>query len=150
MKSPSKNIKPNKAAGPDGISGRILKTCCKELADIFRQLFQWSLDYHIVPRIWKASTITPVPKMSKPKESNDFRPIALTATVMKCFEHIIKDVLLDETNNLLDPFQFAYRANRGVSDCIILTNILTNLKPMCVPCSLIFLQLLTPLNHIFF
>ena len=56
--------------------------------------------------------------MPKPKELNDFRPIALTATVMKCFEHIIKDVLLDETYNLLDPFQFAYRANRGVSDAL--------------------------------
>ena len=115
-----KNVKPNKAAGPDGISGRILKTCCKELAGDFRQLFQLSLDCHTVPKLWKASIIAPIPKISKPTVLNDYRPISLTAIVMKCFEQIVRNVLLTETQDFSDPFQFAYRANRSVSDALII------------------------------
>lgn len=37
---------------------------------------------------------------------------------MKCFERVIKDILLDETRNAVNPFQFAYRAHR-VDDAII-------------------------------
>lgn len=50
-----------------------------------------------------------------PKSLNDFRPVALTF-LMKTFEKIIKDEILGATHAKLDPFQFAYRAGRGVED----------------------------------
>ena len=53
---------------------------------------------------------------------NDFRPVALTSIAMKCFERIILNNLLYNVNHLLDPYQFAYRARRGVEDaklCIL-------------------------------
>ena len=37
-------INENKATGPDGIPGKLLKICSKELAPVFRILFQASLD----------------------------------------------------------------------------------------------------------
>jgi len=33
-----------KAAGPDGISGRVLKTCANQLAPVFTTMFNLSLD----------------------------------------------------------------------------------------------------------
>ncbi len=58
----------------------------------------------------------PVPKIVKAVTLNDFRPIALTSLIMKCFEKLVKEVLLAKTKNLLDSLQFAYRTQRGVED----------------------------------
>ncbi len=49
------------------------------------------------PTCFKATTIIPVPKKSSPSCFNDYRPVALTPILMKCFErlvmHHIKSVL---------------------------------------------------------
>ena len=55
-------------------------------------------------------------KISKPVTLNDFRPVALTSMIMKQFEKLVKTEILTKTELLLDPLQFAYRANRGVQD----------------------------------
>lgn len=78
----------------------------------------FSLYFPVVSRatenIWKQSTVIPVAKHNHPKVLNDFRPVALTSLVMKCFEKLVKKVVLTKTENLLDPLQFVYRAKRGV------------------------------------
>ncbi|KAK3514156.1 hypothetical protein QTP70_005087 [Hemibagrus guttatus] len=58
-----------------------------------------------VPRCFKRSTIIPVPKKPKISGLNDYRPVTLT---------YLKDI----TGPLLDPHQFAYRANRSVDDAV--------------------------------
>ena len=75
-----------KSPGPDGISGRVLKTCASQLSGIFRSIFQASLSSHKIPILWKTSTVVPVPKKAHPVIPNDFRPIALSSQVMKSFE----------------------------------------------------------------
>ena len=68
---------------------------------------------HIVPTIWNTSGTMPVPKKHCPKENNDFRPIALTSIVIKTLEPIVVNKLNTQTVTLMDPFQFAYRAQRS-------------------------------------
>ena len=51
---------------------------------------------------------------------NNFRPVALTCNIMKCFEKILLKNLLKQTITVIDPMQFAYRANRGVDDAVLL------------------------------
>uniref|UniRef100_A0A9J7XIF0 Reverse transcriptase domain-containing protein n=1 Tax=Cyprinus carpio carpio TaxID=630221 RepID=A0A9J7XIF0_CYPCA len=114
-----RRVNPRKACGPDGISCRTLKVCADELAQPFHRLFQLSLDTGVIPSLWKQSLIVPVPKNNRPKEFNDLRPVALTSAVMKCFEKIILKQLLQEVSPLLDPNQFAYRAERGVEDALL-------------------------------
>ncbi len=45
-------------------------------------------------------------------------PVALTSVVMKSFERLVLAHLKDITGPLLDPLQFAYRANRSVDDAV--------------------------------
>lgn len=45
--------------------------------------------------------------------------MALTSLVMKSFERIVKDELMNTAQANSDPLQFAYRAGRGVDDAII-------------------------------
>ena len=111
-------IKLNKAAGPDGLKGMVIKTCSQQLAEVFHTIFQWSLNIFEVPRLWKCATIIPVPKITKPKVLNDFRPVVLTPIVMKCFEKLVKVILTQQTIEFLDSLQFAYLNNRSVEDAI--------------------------------
>ena len=88
-----KHVCPRKASGPDGISGTLLKACYEEMAEAWCPIFQKSLDSHAVPSTWKDSIIIPVPKKACCKENNDYRPVALTSIVMKCFEKIFVSLL---------------------------------------------------------
>ncbi len=91
------------------IPGRALKVC----ADVFTDIFNMSLLQSVVPTCFKKSTIVPVPKKTKTLYLNDYRPVALTSTIMKCFERLV--------SGSLDPLQFAYRPNRSTDDAISLT-----------------------------
>ncbi len=84
------------------------------------------------PCCFKCSTIIPVPKKHKIIGLNNYRPVSLTSVVMKSFERLVLAYLKDITGPLLDPLQFAYRANRSVDkavnmDCITSCNTSTNL-----------------------
>jgi hypothetical protein len=120
VKTVFSKLKPGKACGPDGIKPRLLKVCAEQLAAVFQAIFNKSLLLGKVPVQWKLSKIVPVPKKAACKEFNDFRPIALTPVVMKCLEKLVLKRLLQQTEDQLDPLQFAYRARRGTDDATIL------------------------------
>ena len=105
--------------GPDNFSGRLLKLCAPELCNVFCNIFNWSLKACSVPSIWKNSTVCPVPKKKNPTTLNDYRPVALTPIVMKCFEKLVLQRLLSFVDQYLDPCQFAYKPNRGTDDAIL-------------------------------
>ena len=66
---------------------------------------------------WKLSSITPLPKKPNPQSNNDYRPIALTSVIMKCFERIMKARILKHVK--LEENQFAYRCKRSTKDACI-------------------------------
>ncbi len=112
-----KKNKRRKAPGPDGVSPACLKTCADQLAPIFTQIFNRSLELCKVPSCFKHSII-PVPKKPKITGLNDYRSVALTSVAMKSFERLVLAYLKASTGPLLDPLQFAYRANRSVDDAV--------------------------------
>ncbi len=83
-----------KAAGPDGITGRVLRSCADQLAGLFTSIFNESLATSVVPTSFKKSVIIPVPKNSKPSCLNVYRPVALTSTVMEVLETFKESILL--------------------------------------------------------
>ncbi len=80
-----KRVNIRKAAGPDGITGRVLRSCADQIAGLFTSIFNESLATSVVTTSFKKSTIIPVPKNNKPSCLNDYRPVALTSIVMKVF-----------------------------------------------------------------
>ncbi len=111
-------INPRKAAGPDNIPGRVLKDCAAQLTDVLTDIFNTSLSQAVVPTCLKSTTIIPVPKKSPVSCLNDYRPIALTPIMMKCFERLVMHKIKTSLPNTLDPLQFAYRPNRSTDDAI--------------------------------
>ncbi len=113
-----RRVNVRKAAGPDGITGRVLRSCADQLAGLFTSIFNESFATSVVPTPFKKSVIIPVPKNSKPSCLNDYRPVALTSTVMKVFERLLKKHICSSIPATLDPLQFAYRPNRSTDDAI--------------------------------
>ncbi len=114
-----RSLRPCKAAGPDGVSPRLLKTCALELGDPLQHIFNLSLEQGRVPLRWKTSCIVPVPKKPRPAELNDFRPVARTSHVMKTMEQLLLHHLRPQVRHALDPLQFAYQEKVGVEDAIV-------------------------------
>uniref|UniRef100_A0A8L0DJB6 Reverse transcriptase domain-containing protein n=1 Tax=Oncorhynchus mykiss TaxID=8022 RepID=A0A8L0DJB6_ONCMY len=116
-----KRVNHRKAAGPDGIPSRALRACADQLAGVFTDIFHQSLSQSVVPTCFKRATIVPVPKKAKVTELNDYRPVALTSVIMKCFERLVKDHITSTLPDTLDSLQFAYRPNRSTDDAISTT-----------------------------
>ncbi|KAI2645345.1 hypothetical protein H4Q32_028858 [Labeo rohita] len=111
-------INPRKAAGPDNITGRVQRDCTAQLTDVLTDIFNTSLSQAVVPTCLKSTSIIPIPKKSPVSCLNDYRPIALTPIMMKCFERLVMHHIKSSLPNTLDPFQFAYRPNRSTDDAI--------------------------------
>ncbi|KAI4903885.1 hypothetical protein NFI96_004961 [Prochilodus magdalenae] len=52
---------------------------------------------------------------------NDYRPVALTPIIVKCFERLVMRHIKSLLPPSLDPLQFAYRPNRSAVDAISTT-----------------------------
>ncbi|KAF0031978.1 hypothetical protein F2P81_016533 [Scophthalmus maximus] len=122
-------INVRKAAGPDGTPGRVLRGCAEQLTGVFTDIFNLSLAQAAVPACFKATSIVPVPKHSSPTGLNDYRPVALTPIIMKCFERLVLAHLKNCLPPTLDSYQFAYRSNRSTEDAVstVLHSVLTHL-----------------------
>jgi len=96
----------------------VLKHCADQLAAIFTKIFNLSLTQAAVPSCLKTSTVVPLPKKSPTTSLNDYRPVALTPVVMKCFEKLVRSHIKTFITSGSDPYQFAYRANRSTEDAV--------------------------------
>lgn len=56
----------SKAAGPDGVSPRVLRCCASQLSGVLHRIFNMSLKLQRVPSFWKTSCLVPVPKKMSP------------------------------------------------------------------------------------
>jgi hypothetical protein len=73
------------------IPSSVLRVCADQLSRVFTDRFNLSLFQSAVSTCFKMSTIVPVPKKAKVTELNYYRPVALTAVIIKCFERLVKD-----------------------------------------------------------
>jgi len=145
-----RRINPRKAAGPDNIPGRVLKECAQELTGVLTDIFNLSLSLATVPVCLKTSIIVPVPKKTVVESMNDYRPVALTPLIMKCFERLVLTHIKDTVNITVDPHQYAYRRNRSVSDAVstVVHSALTHLENRDSYVRLLFLDFTSAFNTI--
>lgn len=113
----------SKSGGPDGITGILLKTFSKCIAESLACIFQYSIDISMLPDIWKTAKVLPVYKKGDRHKPNNYRPISLTCLTCKFLEHIIaKHIHIHlESNNILTDSQHGFRSNRSCETQLIHT-----------------------------
>ncbi|CAI5692216.1 unnamed protein product [Oreochromis niloticus] len=112
-------INGKKAAGPDSISSRVVRSCADQLCGVMEHLFNLSLRLGRVPQLWKTSCVVPVSKTSRPKDLNSYRLVALTSHLMKTLERLVLAQLRRLVSSSLDPLRFAYQPGIGADDAVI-------------------------------
>ena len=120
VKQHLERIDPTKATGPDGIPGRVLRECSRELAGPVTQLFSLSFRRGVVPMLWKVASVVPVFK--KPPKSNpcNYRPVSLLPILSKAMESVVNHQLVAylERYHLLPDSQYGFRQGRGTADVL--------------------------------
>ena len=108
-----KNLDPNKTQGPDGIHGKILKNCYSSLSKPLAILFQLSYNTGNIPGEWKQANVVPVHKKGSKACVENYRPISLTSIIMKTYERIIREKLLNMCGHLIDDRQHGFMLQKS-------------------------------------
>ena len=103
------------SAGPDGIPAILLKRCKYSLADGLVLIFEKFLKEGKIPEIFKKAFIIPIHKGGSRGSPENFRPVSLTSHIMKTFERVIRQILVNhlEVNSKLNPNQHGFRSRRS-------------------------------------
>ncbi|KAI3376298.1 hypothetical protein L3Q82_016404, partial [Scortum barcoo] len=75
-----------------------------------------SLQQAAVPTCLKTATIIPIPKAPTVTGLNDYRPVALTPIVMKCFERLVMAHIKDCVDVTVDPHQYVIIIHKSLSN----------------------------------
>ena len=107
-----RQLKTNKATGPDELSARVLKETADIVAGPLCDIFNQSLKFSSVPDDWKLANVTPIFKKGDRCKPENYRPISLTCIASKIMEHVVTSHLMKyiEGNNLLFPQQHGFRS----------------------------------------
>ena len=101
-----KNLKTEKAAGPDQIRPVLLKELHSEFSPVITLLFQLSLGKGCLPSDWVTSNVTPLFKN---------RPMSFTLILCKTLEHIVTSKLVKHftSNSIIYDLQHGFREKRS-------------------------------------
>ena len=113
----------HKAAGPDGITTRILKDFSPELAPVFTTLFQASLNQGTLPLDWKKADVAPIFKKGMKNCAANYRPVSLTSVVCKVMEHIVCSNIMRhcDRHHILTDAQHGFRKRRSCETQLVIT-----------------------------
>eukprot|EP00117_Sycon_ciliatum_P049752 scpid9142/ scgid35229/ RNA-directed DNA polymerase from mobile element jockey; Reverse transcriptase len=113
-----------KATGPDGLPGRVLQECSKELSVPVSKLFAKSFRAGRQPTLWKTAMVVPVHKKKSKSDVSNYRPISLLPILSKVMEAIVNRALRKflESNNILSQSQYGFRSRLGTQDILTLLN----------------------------
>ena len=110
-----KKLKPTSAAGPDGITPKLLQNCVEEISPVLAMIFRKSMEQGVVPEEWRQANVIPIFKKGKKSDPGNYRPVSLTSVVCKMMESIIKDDLMAhlDRNKLINKSQHGFMKNRS-------------------------------------
>ena len=112
-----------KSCGPDSLPYWIFRNSSLSLSPVITYLFNWSIRLAHVPLCLKKAIVTPIPKISRPTNVCDFRPISLLPILSKILEKLVlKHLILSFICERLKSLQFAYilGAGSGTTSSLIL------------------------------
>lgn len=119
-----KCMKNNKAAGPDGIPGELLKLINEKNMDVLTQLLNTIYTTGIIPREMLTSTFICLPKKVNAKECSDYRTISLMSHTLKTLLKIIHNRIRAKLEMDISDSQFGFRNGMGTREALFSFNVL--------------------------
>ena len=105
----------NSACGENDVPAIVLKSCKEELSYPIWKIWRESLDTGYIPALFKNQNITPIHKKSSRAQASNYRPISLTSHIIKTFERIFVQKLVEfiEKNHIIKSTQHAFSRGRS-------------------------------------
>ena len=75
--------------GSDNVPYWVYRDCAHELYEVFTMIVNMSVAFGVVPSVWRAAIITPVPKCTPVNKVSDLRPISVTPMLSRIVERLI-------------------------------------------------------------
>ena len=115
-----KELKEDKATGPDLVACKLLKKCASELGVAVAKLGRFLLDSGHWPEKWRTHWVFPLYKRKAVHDPGKYRGIHLSSQVSKVLERLLGRFFLPllEAEGAFDYNQFAYRQGRGCKDAL--------------------------------
>ena len=110
-----KQMGEHSASAEDDIPSFLIKNCPEAISYPILIIWRDSLKSGIIPQAFKNQIITPVFKKGSKAIPANYRPISLTSNIIKIFERIIRDHLVQhlELNKILCKHQHGFRKCRS-------------------------------------
>ena len=117
-------LKPSKAPGIDGITGRFLKDGANILALPIAQLCNLSISLSTFPNLCKTAKVKPLFKKGSKTDPQNYRPISLLPIVSKIIERVVHDQtnMFLKQNKILYKYQSGFRSNHSTNECLSYLN----------------------------
>ena len=122
-----RKLKNKKAAGPDGIIGKMLKNSGNYVLDFFVKFFNALFEKGVFPERWTESIVLPLFKKGDANNPNNYRGISLCDASSKVYSTIINLRLQEwvEMNNITGECQAGFKRNYSTSDLMFILLALT-------------------------
>jgi hypothetical protein len=121
-----KNLNPNKAQGPDGLSTRLLKECAVELAEPIKNLINQSISTEKLPMEWKTANVVPIHKKGPKTEVSNYRPVSLLPIISKVMERCVLNKIIDIISPQITILQHGFM--RGKSTTTQIISVINNIQ----------------------
>ena len=117
-----KNLKPGKAAGPDGLKPLLLRELGEEIAPILKIIYERSLQAGKLPADWTKANVMPVFKKGDKSLASNYRPISLTCILCKVLEHILASNIVKHLDGqgLMYDLQHGFRERRSCETQLVI------------------------------
>ena len=86
------SIDTTKSSGPDGISGRVLKSTASSITPSITKLFNLLIKLGKLPAEWKLARVNSTLKHGSKSDPSNYCPISLLPIVSKLLENTYKSV----------------------------------------------------------
>ena len=111
----------NKASGPDGISGQMLKSTANSISSSLAKLFSLSLAMGKFPKIWKVASVVPVAKSTVTNDPTKYRPISLLSIVSKLLEKIVYSLVWEHISDFfpISDQQWGFQKHKSTTAALL-------------------------------
>lgn len=113
------DLNPNKSESKDDVPAKILKRFSKFLSKPLTILVNKAIKEGYWPDFLKLERVTPIPKISNPKEIKDLRNISGLMNLDKVMEKIVCKRIVDDMKSQLDPSQYANQKGLSIQHYLI-------------------------------
>jgi hypothetical protein len=112
-------IKTKKSTAPGDVPAKLIKRAAEHLSAPLADIINTGIRLGEWPDIYKAETITPVPKVNPPKLLDELRPISNLFTYCKVGEKIISQMIVEDMVKTMDPSQYGNLKNTSITHYLI-------------------------------